>query len=52
MIGFMRNDQEFDPKPEREASTFAHGLDFDRMWDEGLTSTSLEWRTARREFER
>lgn len=50
MIGFIRNDEEFTPQPLADA--FDDDLDFERMWDEGLTSTSVEARIARDELHR
>jgi hypothetical protein len=46
MIGFSRNDQDFEPETEQKPNTYSTDLDFDRMWDEGLSSTSVEFRTA------
>lgn len=45
MIGFIRNEQEFEPQNDEDQHL--EQLDFERMWDEGLTSTSVEARTAR-----
>lgn len=45
MIGFIRNEEEFKPAPKHDEHL--DQLDFERMWHDGLTSTSVEARTAR-----
>jgi hypothetical protein len=49
-IGFLRDDQEFTPQPKTEP--VEQDLDFAQMWEEGLSHTSIESRSARNEYDR
>lgn len=49
-IGFLRNDQEFTPSSREEIHEAE--LDIAKMWEEGLSVSSIEYRSAREEYDR
>lgn len=49
-IGFLRNDQEFTPSSKEEI--YEAELDIAKMWEEGLSVSSIEYRSAREEYYR
>jgi hypothetical protein len=49
-IGFWRSDQEFTPASKDEFQEAE--LDIAKMWEDGLSVSSIEYRSAREEYDR